>query len=341
MQVVEYNPTIKSMTTQHKRSGFSLIELLVVVTTIAVLSSLVLVVIAQVRASAHQVVCANNLRNLGVYAQGYAADRNGMGAPAHMRWWLGWNGYAGNYTKGKIPHEDVWGDPWNFWTYYLGYQQFAMEDGNNGNWFTAYSSTNPTGRWAWIARNVHLFQCPSAPVQFLRLPDPPPSGWGKRDLITSSYGMNSAYLGQNGSILAAGWLGAHGEMGADGWPGYGIGIPGVQDKSRRYAKISRPSETIQIAEHVGDVTNPFTTITDPPFVQDPRGADSAALPVPGDFGTRIGPFTNPGWQVTSMATRASHRNQGNFLFVDGRVALLSPWRTCKADYGTENMWTGR
>ncbi len=321
-----------TMTTKPFRGAFSLIELLVVITIIAILSSLLLVVINQVRGASQQLVCANNLRNLSVYTQAYAAERNGMGVPAHMRWWLSWNNYP-NYTAGKIPHEDVWGDPWNFWSYYIIYQQFAMESTNSANWNSA--------KYPFIARSLHLFQCPAAPVQFLRMPDPPPSGWSKRDLIVSSYGMNSAYLGRNGSTLTAGWLGAHGEMGADGWPGYGIGIPGMQDKSRRYAKISRPSETIQIAEHVGDRGNPFTTITDPPFVQDPRDKDSQPLAAPGDFGVRGGPFTTPGWQVTSLATRASHRNQANFLFVDGRVALLSPWATCKADYTTDNMWTGR
>ena len=328
------------MTTKHPATGFTLIELLVVVSIIAVLTSLLLVVVGQVRGAAQQVVCANNLRNLGIYTQAYAADRNGVGIPAHMRWWLPWNNYA-DYTAGKIPHDDVWGDPWNFWAYYVGFQQFNLEDGNNGNWFSSYSSTTPTGRWAWIARNLHLFQCPTAPVQFLRMSDPPAAGWGKRDLICSSYGMNSAYLGTNGSTITGGWLGAHGEMGADGWPGYGIGVPGMQDKSRRYIRISRPSETIQIAEHVGDRGNPFTTITDPPFVQDPYGRDNSPLATPGDFGARSGPFTNSAWQVPSLATRASHHDQGNFLFVDGRVALLSPWQTCRADYTQANMWTGR
>jgi prepilin-type processing-associated H-X9-DG protein len=230
----------------------------------------------------------------------------------------------------------------------MGLQAFTMEDGNttysaNGPWASQYNETNPTGRWAWVARNLHLFQCPSAPVNIKKQGHrihPEPSDY---DLLCSSYGMNSAYLGKNGSSLAAGWISQHGELGIDGWPGYGIGVPGVRDRSRRAAMISRPSETIQLAEHMGDVSNPFTTITDPPFVQSPRTSSGELLPVPGDFGSITGVFTDPGWKNTKesgLVNRASHRNQANYLFVDGRVALMSPWKTCQADYSVTNMWTG-
>ena len=43
---------------------------------IAILMSLTLVIIRQVRSSSQQVMCANNLRQIGIYTQAYAiSDR--------------------------------------------------------------------------------------------------------------------------------------------------------------------------------------------------------------------------------------------------------------------------
>lgn len=315
------------------RGGFSLIELLVATTILAVLASLVLVVLRQVRVATEHVVCANNLRQIGIYVQAYADDRRGVVMPSHMRWWLPWNGYA-TYEEGKSVHDDVWGDPWNFWAYYVARSAFIYEGGTDSQWWG--------GRWNWMKRTMHVYQCPSAPVQFTRLSDPPPPGYTwKHELISSSYGMNSAYLGTNGGTIAAGWLGNHGAMGIDGWPGYGIGIPGVKDIRRRQAMIARPSDTIQIAEHWGSRTDGFSTITDPPFVQDPVDRAGAPLPAPASAGARSALFSGSGWIERKVALRASHRGRANFLFVDGRVALLDPWQTAGNDYTVENMWTGR
>ena len=313
--------------------AFTVIELLVVLVIIAILMSLTLVIVRQVRASAQQVVCANNLRQIGLYTQAYADAHRGLVMPAHMRWWLPWNGYA-NYEEGKATHDDVWGDPWNFWAYYVARSAFDAEGLSEGEWWD--------NRWAWMKRTMHVYQCPSAPVQFVRLSDPPPAGYTwKHELISSSYGMNSAYLGTNGSTLPAWWLHNHGVLGIDGWPGYGIGIPGVKDISRRQSRISRPSETIQIAEHWGSPILGFTVITDPPFVQNPVNGDGQALPMPASAGSRQPLFSGTSWDELPLALRASHRNRANFLFVDGRVALMDPWLTTTNDYTVENMWTGR
>ena len=58
--------------------GFSLFELLVVVTVIMVLISILIPVIASIRNQAKLVVCASNLRQWGVVIQGYAQDNRGQ-----------------------------------------------------------------------------------------------------------------------------------------------------------------------------------------------------------------------------------------------------------------------
>lgn len=63
--------------------GFTLVELLVVISIIAVLAGLLLAVIQNSRQAAKGVVCANNLRTIGEALGRYAADHNGTFPPAY------------------------------------------------------------------------------------------------------------------------------------------------------------------------------------------------------------------------------------------------------------------
>jgi prepilin-type N-terminal cleavage/methylation domain-containing protein len=63
---------------RHRSSGFSLIELIVVVSIIAILASLLLPAIGLVRAQAKQMKCGSNLRQLGIASSIYAEDHDGI-----------------------------------------------------------------------------------------------------------------------------------------------------------------------------------------------------------------------------------------------------------------------
>lgn len=88
--------------------GFTLIELLVVVAIIAALFAILLPAFSNARAMGRQMVCANNLKQIGVAFSLYLSDYNDYFPP----WGYGWEGeytrhwhavlISGGYVAGKI-----------------------------------------------------------------------------------------------------------------------------------------------------------------------------------------------------------------------------------------------
>ena len=66
------------------RGGFTLVELLVVISNIALLISILLPALKQARASARMITCASNLKQLGVGVAAYVADSDDWMVG---RWW--------------------------------------------------------------------------------------------------------------------------------------------------------------------------------------------------------------------------------------------------------------
>ena len=76
---------------RNKNKAFTLIELLVVIAIIAILTSLVSVTVMRARERGEATLCASNLRQLVGANTAYAADHNGIYAPAqdqsnNVRW---------------------------------------------------------------------------------------------------------------------------------------------------------------------------------------------------------------------------------------------------------------
>jgi prepilin-type N-terminal cleavage/methylation domain-containing protein len=74
--------------------GFTLMELLVVITVIGVLVAMLLPAIKMVRDSAKSLQCKNNLRQMGIAYFGYAIDNEGGGVPIFNSSNVGYIDYA-------------------------------------------------------------------------------------------------------------------------------------------------------------------------------------------------------------------------------------------------------
>jgi len=86
------------------RDGFSLIELLVVISIIAVLAGMLLPAVGVVRAVAKRSVCANAMRQMGMAFEVYAQDNDGqvpnttVTAPVSTTGTYHWNDFIASYV---------------------------------------------------------------------------------------------------------------------------------------------------------------------------------------------------------------------------------------------------
>ncbi len=102
--------------------GFSLIELLVAVSIIAVLIALLLPALGKSRGAARAAVCGSNLRQMGLALQGYLHDSRGWMFPERHTvvgvgtwWWFGFEAAGGPSAEGQRLLDRTRG---RLWPYY-------------------------------------------------------------------------------------------------------------------------------------------------------------------------------------------------------------------------------
>ena len=315
--------------------AFTLMELMVVVTIIAVLLSLGLPLFSMVRSASRSLGCANNLRQLATMSLGYALDHRGLLPPAYLRADMDWLGIPGASEASN--HGRVYG------IHLSGYSDSRSWDG----WWR-FLISNQALQGVQRKGLADLFICGECRYRkvakdYLQKGS---TTW-YNEWSAASYGTNTALLGLAAtpttpfpSLSAS----ANSTRGVDGWPGYGIGIPGLVDSKRQLARITAPGQVILLAEHDGSPYiggQQYTNWTDAPFVRTPVDGEGNVLSAPPSWGSTVGtwPWNEAKW--LGYAVRVSHRGRSNYAFHDGHVESLTPWETCVADPSLPNMWTGR
>ncbi len=150
-------------------AGFTLVELLVVITIIVVLAALSLAGIRAVRQNAQSVRCTENLRSWGLAIRGYASENNGA---------VVWNGWASIATTNRYYETYLGGSLDNATSTMDGKRVFATQlfrrcpsqawDGS-GNGPVGYAMTRPNPKTA----NVPSYNINTAsdPTQLLMMID--------------------------------------------------------------------------------------------------------------------------------------------------------------------------
>lgn len=72
------------------RAGFTLVELLVVITIVSILAAMLLPALRQARSAARKTACISNLRQIGVAILNYCVEQNDGAFPAQGRWQASW-----------------------------------------------------------------------------------------------------------------------------------------------------------------------------------------------------------------------------------------------------------
>ena len=144
-------------------AGFTLVELLVVISIIALLIALLLPALAQAKAAAESVACGANLHNIGQELAEYTASFDGA-IPFGV--YDDPTNFSGNPDGANptywLPSPVGWNDM--LFSYISGHPMIDFLDPNN----VAWSGTGPSASaGAWALQFVKIYDCPAStiPVQ--------------------------------------------------------------------------------------------------------------------------------------------------------------------------------
>ena len=158
--VRQLNPELK-VVRQSKPVAFTLIELLVVIAIITLLVAMTLPSLERAKKSANTILCANNLKQIGIAIYNYAADNDDAIPPG---WgWASHTGVAGGMPDGSV-YEDPSGRmdiPYNHynWTWPGMILEYL---GNIWDPKTLHGDINsdPPDQKNWWGKRISVYSCP-------------------------------------------------------------------------------------------------------------------------------------------------------------------------------------
>ena len=268
------------------RTGFTLVELLVVIAIIAILIALLLPAVQSAREAARRMQCNNNLKQMGIALHNYHG------------------------SHGVFPYG--WGENQSSWTWSALILPYV--EGDNVNQLLDYNTTYnylPNRGSVGVQSFIPIYQCPSAPPNLLvtccagNAPD-------DDDVAETNYCAISTHL----SVWRA-WAGEPqtSELRATGVI-YGKSHTAIRDIS------DGTSQTLLVTEVDRDQNDPFKATLPENYCSDGQcnlGYFWTAIAMvttahginsKGDYHNGVGPLSY-------------HPGGANFLFSDGHVAFLS------------------
>jgi prepilin-type N-terminal cleavage/methylation domain-containing protein/prepilin-type processing-associated H-X9-DG protein len=219
------------------RKGFTLIELLVVIGIIAVLMGLLLPAVQKVREAAALIVCANNLRQIGLALHTYH-DSHGQFPPGYI---------DGNTDPTSTPDNDV-GPGWGWASFLLPY----VEQENLFRQIDFKVGVGIGSNTAVSMVSLEIYQCPS---DLYQQPFPVYDSSFTKPIATVAHGN---YVGCNGWVECFNNAGGgyQAGVGSDGLPGVagtaGDGLFYRNSKNTVYSVTDGLSNTIFVGERSGN-----------------------------------------------------------------------------------------